>query len=196
MTQPVTILLSTFNGEKYLAEQLASIVAQRFANWQILWRDDGSSDNTVVLMRSFADQIGHDRVVEHSDSGHHYGAAPSFLCLLRAAAHNPIIAFADQDDVWLPDKLTKAVRQIKAAGEVPALYCARQFLVDQHLRGHRLSALHVDKGFPACLVQNIANGNTLVMNKAAASMVAAVPAPQATVHDWWSYIVVPPVVDG
>jgi glycosyltransferase involved in cell wall biosynthesis len=187
----VTILLSTYNGEKFLREQLDSFKAQSLTDWRLLWRDDGSVDNTVAIMREFAAEIGPERCVESPGSGPHYGAAPSFLSLLAEAADAPIVAFADQDDVWLPEKLRRAVQQINAAAGAPALYCAQQFLVDEQLRGHRLSARHINPpGFPACLTQNIANGNTLVMNQAAAALVTAMPSPEGTVHDWWSYIVV------
>jgi glycosyltransferase involved in cell wall biosynthesis len=188
--QRVTILLSTYNGARYLAEQLASLRAQRYDHWRLVWRDDGSSDATVVLMREFTEAMGPQRCVELQDSGPHYGAAASFLKLLHAAMAEPFIAFADQDDVWLPDKLQNAVRQIEAAGPGPVLYCARQFLVNHALRNHRLSAPHRPTGFPACLTQNIANGNTVVMNSQAACLVASIVPPAATVHDWWSYIVV------
>jgi len=188
---PVTILLSTYNGEKFLREQLDSFKTQSLTGWRLLWRDDGSSDDTVAIMREFAAEIGPERCIESAGSGPHYGAAPSFLRLLAEAADEQIVAFADQDDVWLPDKLRRAVDQINAAGDAPALYCAQQFLVDEHLRGHRLSARHSNPpGFPACLTQNIANGNTLVMNQAAAALVIGMPSPEGTVHDWWSYIVV------
>jgi len=192
MTAPaITILLSTYNGEKFLREQLDSFKTQTLTDWRVLWRDDGSTDSTVAIMRAFTAEMGPGRCVESAGSGPHYGAAPSFLRLLAEAAGEPIVAFADQDDVWLPDKLLRAVGRINEAGGTPALYCAQQFLVDEHLRGHRLSARHVNPpGFPACLTQNIANGNTLVMNREAAALVTAIPSPEGTVHDWWSYIVV------
>jgi len=187
----VTILLSTYNGERFLREQLDSFKAQSLADWRLLWRDDGSSDNTVAIMREFTAEMGPARCVESAGSGPHCGAAPSFMRLLAEAADEPLVAFADQDDVWLPDKLLRAAAQINAAGAAPALYCARQFLVDENLRGHKLSARHSNQpGFPACLTQNIANGNTVVMNRAAARLVVAMPSPEGTVHDWWSYIVV------
>lgn len=58
----VTILLSTFNGERYLPEQLASLRAQSLQDWQLLWRDDGSNDGTVAIMRGFAAEMGPDQV--------------------------------------------------------------------------------------------------------------------------------------
>jgi glycosyltransferase involved in cell wall biosynthesis len=187
----VTILLSTYNGEKFLPDQLASFADQDFGDWRLLWRDDGSTDQTVAMMRNFAATLPEGVCVESATSGPHLGAAPSFLLLLREARTDRIIAFADQDDVWLPTKLQRAVAHIAAAGDRPALYCAQQYMVDEALRGLKKSAAFTNPpGFPASLTQNIANGNTLVMNRAACDLVSAIPGPEGTVHDWWSYIVV------
>jgi glycosyltransferase involved in cell wall biosynthesis len=187
----ITILLSTYNGEKFLAAQLESFFAQDFEDWRLVWRDDGSSDRTVAMMRAFAATLAPGRCVESATSGPHLGAAPSFLLLLAEARDAKVIAFADQDDVWLPGKLSRAAARVAAAGERPALYCAQQYMVDAALRGAKKSAAHTNPpGFPASLTQNIANGNTLVMNRAACDLVTAIPGPEGTVHDWWSYIVV------
>jgi glycosyltransferase involved in cell wall biosynthesis len=192
LRQPhIAILLSTYNGTPFLAEQLESFLTQDYGNWVLHWRDDGSSDETVSMMRDFASRVGPERCVESRSSGPHMGAAKSFLALLSENLAAEAVAFADQDDVWLSHKLSRAACAMVDAGETPALYCARQILVDEALRGAVLSAMHRDEGgFPASLTQNIANGNTLVMNASAASLVATMGLPEGTVHDWWSYIVV------
>ncbi len=187
----VAILLSTYNGEKFLHAQLSSFLAQTHENWVLHWRDDGSTDETLAIMQDFSLKIGAVRCVQSPSSGPHLGAARSFLTLLSETLGAEAVAFADQDDVWLPEKLDHAVTMLTAAGEAPALYCARQYLVDENLGGAHLSILHDRQpGFPACLTQNIANGNTLVMNAAAAALVATAGYPAGSVHDWWSYIVV------
>jgi glycosyltransferase involved in cell wall biosynthesis len=187
----ITILLSTFNGEKFLRAQLDSFIRQTYQDWTLFWRDDGSSDKTTGIMRDFTAEIGANRCIEAPDSGQHLGATPSFLRLLAETHATEAVAFADQDDVWLPDKLETAAATVAAAGNRPALYCARQYLVNESLSGAKLSAAHSHlPAFPASLTQNIANGNTLVMNRQAAALVAAMPQPDGTVHDWWSYIVV------
>lgn len=187
----VNILLSTYNGARFLQAQLESFSAQHYGNWILHWRDDGSTDDSVAMIRSYAEALPPGRCVESPSSGPHMGAAESFLTLLGECADADAIAFADQDDVWLPRKLQNAVEHIAEAGEHPVLYCARQLLVDEALRGQKLSIMH-DRapGFPASLAQNIATGNTLVMNRAAAALVAGMKPPEHTVHDWWSYIVV------
>jgi len=188
---PLTILLSTYNGARFLGAQLQSFCAQSYTNWTLYWRDDGSTDDSVAIMRAFAAQQPPGRVRESPGSGPHLGASPSFLTLLGEAEDADLVAFADQDDVWLIDKLRHAVDRIVAAGDRPALYCARQYLVNEKLEGARLSVVRdCIPGFPACLTQNVANGNTLVMNHAAARIVASMGQPEGTVHDWWSYITV------
>ena len=187
----ITILLSTFNGSRFLPEQLASFVAQTDQDWRLLWRDDGSSDSTREIMASFAAGLGAGRCVEVAHSGFHLGAGQSFLALLAEAGDAELIAFADQDDVWLPEKLARARAALRGPGAGARLYTARQYLVDAALQGRKLSALPARKpGFPACLTQNVVHGNTAVMNRAAADMVNRIPGPSGTVHDWWSYIVV------
>ncbi len=187
---PVTILLSTYNGAPFLQAQLESFLNQTHLTWEILWRDDGSTDETRQIMHRFAATAGAGRCREAPSSGPHMGAAPSFLTLLAEAGQSSIVAFADQDDVWLPEKLARALCHLLPAGGSPALYCARQYLVNEQLAHARLSARHGRLGFPACLTQNAANGNTLVMNEAAAALVVRAGYPPGSVHDWWSYIVV------
>jgi hypothetical protein len=187
----VAILLSTYNGARFLPAQLKSFLAQTHENWVLHWRDDGSTDATLRLMQNFTAEVGAERCIQSPSSGQHLGAPRSFLALLSETLGAAAVAFADQDDVWLPEKLDCALGLLVPAGDEPALYCARQYLVDEKLDGARLSALHRSHtGFPACLTQNIANGNTLVMNAAAAALVATAGYPQDSVHDWWSYIVV------
>lgn len=186
----VTILLSTYNGAPFLPAQLESFLNQTHQNWEILWRDDGSTDGTRHIMHEFAATAGTGRCREALSSGPHMGAAPSFLTLLAEADHSAIVAFADQDDVWLPEKLDRALCHLAPISGEPALYCARQYLVNKQLAHARVSARHERLGFPACLTQNAANGNTLVMNAAAAKLVVRAGYPPGSVHDWWSYIVV------
>src|SRR5205823_6058969 len=94
--------------------------------------------------------------------------------------------------VWLPDKLARgyaALAEVPPA--VPGLSCARQILVDERLRPLGLSPrISREAGFPAALTQNIATGCTVMLNPAAAGLVAASHPPPSTWHDWWSYLTV------
>ena len=189
----VAILLSTHNGAAYLGEQLDSLLTQTHKQWQVYWRDDGSADETPALMREFASAAGQGRVVDLNDNAGHVGITASFLGLLRRAPRGRIVAFADQDDVWLPEKLARGVAALRdvQAGQ-PGLYCARQRLVGADLTPIRDSApLRGEPGFPQSMTQNIATGCTVMLNADAASLLAEAHAPASeTLHDWWAYVLV------
>lgn len=194
MAEPcVAVLLSTFNGERYLREQLASFTAQTHSNWRLYWRDDGSSDSTAIVMAEFADEVAPGRCVT-SAAGGRMRATRSFLALLHLALGGSaaLFAFADQDDVWLPDKLAHAVAALRAlpVGR-PALYFCGRTMVDAQLAPvGQVLAPRRPPGFPAALTQNLAPGCCMMLNRAAAELVDASPIPEGAWHDWWSYVVV------
>lgn len=188
---PVAILLSTYNGSAYLVEQLASLLAQTHQCWTLFWRDDGSTDQTAAIMTAFSESSGAGRCIRLADDTH-LGITASFLALLRHVPDDHVVAFADQDDVWLPQKLE---RGLIALGDPcisqPALYCARQRLVDGSLNTLGLSPpLDRLPAFPASLTQNVATGCTVMLNPAAARLIANSRPPGGTLHDWWSYLLV------
>ena len=188
----VAILLSTWNGAAYLPDQLASFLRLTGPDWQLFWRDDGSEDRSVDIVRAFAAAAGNGLVIDRNDNRGRIGITASFLSLLRGAPKDCVVAFADQDDVWLPGKLARGVAAFAALdGPGPALYCARQSLVNATLRPIRLSAkLNEPPGFPQALTQNIATGCTVMLNAEAVRLIAASREPPATLHDWWAYLVV------
>ncbi len=189
----IAILLSTKNGAAYLGAQLDSLLGQSHTEWQIFWRDDGSDDATPEMMRDFASAAGAGRVVDMNDNAGHVGVTASFLSLLRRAPRGRMVAFADQDDVWLPNKLSRGVSALARVQDGrPGLYCARQRLVDADLTPIRLSApVRGAIGFPNSMTQNVATGCTVMLNADAADLVADAQAPAAeTLHDWWAYVLV------
>lgn len=190
----VAILLASCNGAALLREQLDSLATQTYRPGLILVSDDGSTDGTCDIVRSFA--AAHPDLDVVLRDGPRRGAAQNFLSLLR---HVPdevdIAAFSDQDDVWLPEKLARGVAALGAldgAREV-ALYCGRSWECDAQLSRKSLS-----RGLlrPACfrhaLVQNVAAGNTMMMNRATLDLVQAISGETGpvVVHDWWLYQVV------
>lgn len=192
----VLILLSTYNGAAYLHQQLQSLSAQTHTDWIVYWRDDGSSDGTVAIMTEFAAAVGDHRCVKVPEPRGRLWPTASFIALLRAAlpamGAAACVAFADQDDVWLPDKLARGV--IALAGvdvKAPTLYCARLAVVDASLRLSRATTITQRRsGFPAALTQNIATGCTVMLNGSAAKLIASSVLPCGTFHDWWSYLLV------
>jgi glycosyltransferase involved in cell wall biosynthesis len=142
-------------------------------------RDDGSNDGTLELLRS--------RGLD-ADRGEHVGFVQSFGALL-ARADADYVAFCDQDDVWLPDKLSRAVVRLGGVSG-PALYCGRLTVVDERLEPLGLSPLpRHGLSFANALVESQAAGCTLVLNRAARELVAELPT-EVVSHDWWAYLVV------
>lgn len=110
---PVVILLATYQGERFLATQLDSILAQSCRDWRLVVSDDGSTDATREILRRFA--AAHpDRDIELRD-GPRQGATRNFLSLLDAVAPGEAVAWCDQDDLWLPDRLARGLAAITTA---------------------------------------------------------------------------------
>jgi glycosyltransferase involved in cell wall biosynthesis len=188
----ITILLCTRNGANYLKEQLDSIHEQDYKNLTLWISDDGSTDNTLELLKKYQDIFGKDRF--HILSGPQKGFAANFLSLVT----NPQItgdffAFSDQDDIWEKDKISKAIRQLKRMSEnKPLLYCSRTRLVDAHNKEIGFSTNYTkEPSFANAIVQNIGGGNTMVFNKITRDLLLRVSKNLEVVcHDWWTYIVV------
>jgi glycosyltransferase involved in cell wall biosynthesis len=185
----VTILLCTLNGERFLAEQLASLERQSFKNWRLIASDDSSSDGTKSILLAFQRSTAPGKV-EIID-GPRRGAPANFL--FQACAKNlasEYYAFCDQDDIWEADKLTRAIDVLEQAGPgIPALYGSRTRLIDEDGNVIGFSPLFRRKPeFRSALVQSIAGGNTIVFNRKARELVAFCGADlEVPSHDWWLY---------
>ncbi|AKS46635.1 Glycosyltransferase involved in cell wall bisynthesis [Octadecabacter temperatus] len=183
----VHILMAVHQGEKYLPQQLSSFTTQTYPNWA-LWAGIDAPKAGEDQSREILNACVKKPVVL---DGPALGVAANFMALMSAAPAGEIWALADQDDVWLPDKLARAVEQLnKISPDTPALYCARTLIADNRLGRMRLSPMRRrGPSFANALVQNIASGNTIVLNSAATQLVASVIAdtPTPVIHDWWLY---------
>ena len=184
----IAVLLATYNGAAFLGAQLESLAAQEDVSVEVFARDDGSTDETLAILARFASLWP---ALGAPMCGPNLGPAASFMELLRAAPGNfDAYAFCDQDDVWKPEKLARAMARL-AEAETPALYCSRVELVDGDLRPLGLSASTGDGRFQRLLFENIAFGNTVVMNAAARAAIVSAPPPTGMImHDWWCALVV------
>lgn len=186
----IGILLATYNGAACLQEQLDSLAAQRHKNWELVVSDDASRDDT----RAILDQFGKHYPVTVL-SGPEQGPAANFMSLITRSRtllpENSWLAFCDQDDVWLPDRLTLGCAALTARPDVtPALYCSRTWVVNEDLNGRTLSAARPKPpSFLNALAQNIAGGNTILLNAAGAELLmdTADAAGEVVMHDWWAY---------
>ena len=189
-TSAVTILLATFQGERFLREQLRTITQQTHTSWSLLVSDDGSTDQTLRILEEFSQTCGH--AVDVLD-GPRAGFLRNFMHLIaHAQSDSPYYAFCDQDDLWLPQKLEVAVNWLNSQpADVPLLYCARTRNVDQYGYVTSYSPLfRRQPSFRNALVQSIAGGNTMVFNRRMLMLIRQLGTHhELPSHDWWLYVI-------
>jgi glycosyltransferase involved in cell wall biosynthesis len=182
MNKKVVVLLSTFNGEMWLDELLTSLKNQRQVDVELLWRDDGSTDNSKFIVATYE---GIKKI--HCDHvGERIGAAASFMHLLEHEIDADYISFCDQDDVWDKNKLNRAL----------------QFFIDKHNVSHAYSSkirnLETGEFWPKqailpnpvnSLVENIMIGCTVVINQEFKKLLSQFSKPPELLHDEWIYLV-------
>lgn len=183
--------MAVWNGADHLREQLDSLAAQSHADWTLWASIDRSTDDSRAILERFAEDHPGTRIFE----GPCRGGSENFLSLIRAipesAQGSAYIAFSDQDDVWMPERLERGIAGLRAvSGNLPGLYCSGTLITDNDLYHPRPSPPRPKPpGFRNALVQNIASGNTTLLNPEAARLVcaAAHEVPAVVVHDWWVY---------
>ena len=175
--EKVIVLLSTYNGERYLAEQLESLVAQKDVDVEILVRDDGTKDATVAMLDEWQEK----GALSWYTSAN-LGPGKSFIHLLQTAAPGNYYAFCDQDDVWLPEKLSVTMDKMRAVEAEnpgkPVIIHTDMNVVDESLNiihdsFWRSSGLRPDilRTFPYLCTCNSVNGCTIVMNSVARELI-------------------------
>lgn len=188
----VLILMSTFEGEPFLEAQVHSLRAQTRADWRLLVRDDGSRDGTVPLLRALARQDGRIHLLE--DALGNLGPAMGFSRLMEAALAEPapMIAFADQDDVWHADKLARQIEALEATPPATpvlvhsdlALVAASGEGLGQTFMQRRGLRPPAGAGLRTLLLHNHIVGCSMLINRPLLRL--ATPVPQrAHMHDWW-----------
>lgn len=197
----VIVLMATYQGEKYLEEQLKSIMAQDYPNFELIVCDDASSDGTFFLLslykKRYPDKI---TVLRNKEN---LGGTKNFLTLLKDNAakydnwrQNPVyFMFSDQDDYWYPDKISRTLARMKRlearhGRELPGLVftdarvvnkdgkeIASSFIALQHFKMRKRTFSHL-------LMENMVIGCTSMLNMPLAKMLTKVPK-HARYHDWW-----------
>ncbi len=186
----VAVLLSSYNGENYIREQIESILNQSNVQITLYVRDDGSEDSTVRIINEIASANSNIIV----NTGSNVGFVKSFFQLLLAAdGEFDYYAFADQDDFWLPDKLSAGSAALTIGDDfLPSMYFSRTEYVSACLDHLSYSPIYEAKkvGFGNALVQNIATGCTIIINQRARKLIIDKLPEKCLVHDWWIYLVV------
>jgi len=194
----IDILLSTYNGEKYLPDQIESLLSQTFTDWRLLIRDDGSNDSTIQYIETLEKKYP-DKIVFIKDDRGNLGPSQSFSCLLKSSSA-PYVAFCDQDDIWFSNKLELQTKEMllqeeKLGKDVPILIHSDLMVVDQNMKVLSASFWKYQKLNPekmnnieTLLVQNYVTGCTCLLNRKLIDI--AVPIRKdAIMHDWWLAII-------
>lgn len=191
MKSKVAILMSTYNGEKYLSQQIDSIIEQDETDWLLYIRDDGSTDETQAIIRNYATMDS--RIIEFGKNfSTNIGVVSSFFYLLKGIEAD-FYLFCDQDDIWLPNKVSDTIIQLKKSTN-PALAYTQLAVVDKNLNIINNKSTEVFKTNLAAIisVDNYITGCTVGINRALRNIIIEVrdeDYDKIIMHDWWSALV-------
>lgn len=192
----IDILLAAYNGERYISEQIESIINQTYTDWILYIKDDCSTDRTVDIVREYEKKYSEKIKVIVSDkpSG---SAKDNFFSMLKYSKNNYIMT-CDQDDVWLPDKIEVTYNKMRETErenkERPILVHTDLKVVDENLNitSESLFRLQNMNSFRDkinnLLVQNIVTGCTVMVNRNLLNYIVEIPK-NAVMHDWWMALV-------
>lgn len=190
----IAILMATYNGERFLSEQIDSLLSQTCQDWHLFVHDDGSSDNTLAILNSYAND--HPDKITLLDYPPQGGACKNFLSMLdRVEA--PYYMFCDQDDVWLPEKIAVSLEEMKrqktTASDKPIVIHTDLTIVDEHLqpiydsmwRYSGIQPQYVKTFTDAGGHTTIATGSTMLFNGEARKVSLSHHSDKAIMHDCW-----------
>lgn len=180
--QSIAVVMSSYNGADYIVEQLDSILAQNISNLSVIVRDDGSNDGTVQILQQYA-QRGDIRLI----CGENEGYVRSFFDVLAVAGDFDYYCFADQDDIWLSDKVSSAISLIQESStRGPVLYCSELLYCDEHCKNPQRSKLNfIGLNGQKMVYEDICSGNTMVFNREMKELATIGGAKDIFAHDWW-----------
>lgn len=190
----VEILLSTFNGKRFLQSQMDSILSQNFRDWKLIARDDGSTDATPSILAEYAARDP-ERIVILKEEPRRLGICASFARLM-SLSFSPYIVFSDQDDIWLPQKIETLLKgmiemESRYGAEAPLLVHSDMGVIDDVGRSLSPSAWNYQhlspetgKRWTRLTLQNVVTGCAMMINRALKDAALPIP-PEAIIHDWW-----------
>ena len=192
VTPRVLVMMGSYNGEEYIAQQIESILEQQNVEVELMICDDGSTDKTCNICESYALEFSN---VTFKRNSSNKGVAKNFMDMLYEADGKcyDYYAFSDQDDYWLPEKLEKAVDALEKEGQEPALYYSDVCNTDENLQGEEYefaSFSACSKNLPSLLVNNWASGCTMVFNSGLRDLICSfIPAVYPRNHDGWIHLI-------
>ena len=185
MDKKVAVLISTYNGEKYLEEQLDSILNQTYKNIEIVIRDDGSKDSTIDIIKKYQER--HNNIILHE--GMNVGFIRSFFKLLTLS-NADYYAYCDQDDIWMENKIELAVKLLNPAdNSKPNMVFGNSDYYDEIMRLIGRGEEHKKFSFKNSLYECVAQGMTMTINQVAKEMIIENIPEKCLFHDWWTYMI-------
>ena len=185
MEKKVAVVMSTYNGEKYIKEQLDSILNQTYKNIDIVIRDDGSKDNTVKIIESYQKKFSNIKLI----TGKNLGFIKSFFELLRLVEAG-YYAYADQDDVWMPNKIELAVEELnKLDDRKPNMAFGNSDYYDENMNLINEGEKYRKYSFRMALFACVTQGMTMTINKTTRDFIVKNPPKTCFFHDWWTYLI-------
>lgn len=191
----VAVLLATYQGEKYIKQQLNSLLSQTYKNWRAFIHDDGSKDNTVGIIKEYCKKYpDFFTIIEDAGCG---GAKENFFFLTRMV-ESELYMYCDQDDVWKPDKiqLTFDEMEKRVQKDKPCLIFTDLVVVDSSLKVIDNSMSHYQRieceknSFNRALIQNVVTGCTMMINRSLRDlMVKKCNYKNVLMHDWWAALI-------
>lgn len=183
----IAVVMSTYNGREFVSDQIESVLAQDVSSLALYVRDDGSTDGTLQILEGY-ERRGQLTLLR----GKNVGVVASFIeAISLVPPEVPYIALCDQDDVWHPDKLSRALEALSSHdGDRPLYYCAEYTFCDAEM--HPQSRSQLARGeirFARMLYENATSGNTCVINRALAERAVRAGAQGVYCHDWWLALV-------
>jgi glycosyltransferase involved in cell wall biosynthesis len=188
------IVLATYNGDRYLGAQLESILAQEYQHWQLIIRDDGSSDRTREIIHMYQKRESNRLQWIDSENSRNIGVIQNFNYLLEQSRADYTF-LSDQDDVWLPNKITDSLQLLKRIESqwgkaTPILIHSDLSVVTEQLlpqypsfwKSHTLNPDY--NSLRQLLIRNHITGCTIVINKALRQLALPI-SNTAFMHDWW-----------
>ena len=194
MAPKISIVMATYNGEKYLSEQIDSIIKQTYTDWELIIRDDGSSDGTTDIILEYVRRYPV-KIRFIIDTGNNLGVSQNFIYILSHTKAEYVM-FCDQDDIWLQDKINVTLNKMdeteaKYGADMPVLVHTDLKVVDKDLNiisnsFRRYQNLDPFKGanLNRLLVQNTITGATVMVNRALADKIRLLPE-HCIIYDWW-----------
>lgn len=182
----VNVLLSTYNGEKYIKEQLVSVINQTYEKVKIYVRDDGSNDGTISLLRKFQKD---NKIVLLE--GENVGFGRSFMHLLQYAEDGDYWAFCDQDDVWDQYKLEHAVEKLRSMHQKePNMYVHNFLVTDENLKPTTVYQNNIpDYSFQMAITECLHMGFSAVINSEFRALMLKGNIEKLPSHDWWAELI-------